>query len=55
MVQGSRKKGTKRGVNMSFSELVQRLVQRNTNGAVQDLEEPKQKKVAPKKPRRRSK
>jgi hypothetical protein len=55
MKQRGKKKETKRGVNMSFSELVQRIVQRDTNGAEQKVEKPKQKKVMPKLPRRRRK
>jgi hypothetical protein len=55
MNQRNKNKETKLGVNMSFSELVQRIVQRDANGAEQKLEKPKQKKAAPKSPRRRTK
>ena len=53
MNQRVKKKGTKLGVNMPFGELVQRIVQRDANGAEQKLEKPKKKNVAPKSPRRR--
>jgi hypothetical protein len=46
---------SKLGVNMSFSDLVQRIVQRDANGVEQKLEKPKQKEATPKLPRRRRK
>jgi hypothetical protein len=45
MKRRGKKLESKRGVNMSFSELVQRIVQRDTNGAQQELEKPKRKKA----------
>ena len=55
MNQRGKKPGPKLGVNMSFSDLVQRIVQKDTNVAEQKLEKPKQKEATPKLPRRRGK
>ncbi len=55
MKKRGKKVESKRGVNMSFSELVQRIVQRETNGTEQEPEKSKQKKVTPNLPRRRKK
>jgi hypothetical protein len=49
------KPGSKLGVNMSFSDLVQRIIQRDANGVEQKLEKPKQKEATAKLPRRRGK
>ena len=46
---------TKRGVNMSFRELVQRIDQGNTNGAKPGLENSKQSKTTPKLRKRQKK
>lgn len=46
---------SKLGVNMSFSELIQRIAQRDANAAEPKLEERKQKKARPKLPGRRRK
>jgi hypothetical protein len=46
MKRRGKKLESKRGVNMSFSELVQRIGQRDTHGPQQELvEKPKQKKA----------
>ena len=55
MNQRGKKPGYKLGVNMSFSDLVQCIVQRDANGAEQKLEKPKEKEATPKLPRRRRK
>ena len=55
MNQDDKKKGAKLRANMSFRELVQRIVQRDAVGPEQKLKKPKQKKAAPKTARRRSK
>jgi len=55
MKQRAKKLESKRGVKMSFSELVQRIAQRDTNGAEPELEKPKQKKAMPKLRKRRRK
>jgi len=43
MRQRSKKLKSKRTVNMSFSELVQRIVQKEINGAEPELKKAKQK------------
>jgi hypothetical protein len=55
MNQRGKKPRSKLGVNMSFSDLVQCIIQRDANGAEQKLEKPKQKEATPKLPRRRRK
>jgi hypothetical protein len=55
MNQRGKKPGSKLGVNMSFGDLVQCIVQRNANGAEHKLEKPKQKEATPKLRRRRRK
>ena len=46
MKHRGKKLQSKRGVNMPFSELVQRIIQRDTNGAQQELDEkPKRKRA----------
>jgi hypothetical protein len=55
MNQRGKKPGSKLGVNMSFSDLVQCIVQRDANEAEQKLEKPTQKEATPKPPRRRRK
>jgi hypothetical protein len=52
MNQRDKKPDSRRGVNISFSELVQRIAQKDTKGAEQD---PKQKRAKPKLPRRQKK
>ncbi len=52
MNQRGKKLDFKPGVNISFSELVERIAQRDTKGADQKLEKPKQKKAKLKNPRR---
>jgi hypothetical protein len=53
MNQRGKKAVSRPGVNISFSELVQRIAQRDTKGAEQNLEDPKQKRAKPKLPRRK--
>jgi hypothetical protein len=55
MNQRGKKPVSRPGVNISFSELVQRIAQRDTKGAEQNLEDPKQKRAKPKLPRRKKK
>jgi hypothetical protein len=55
MNQRGKKPDSRPGVNISFSELVQRIAQRDTKGAEQKLEDSKQKRAKPKLPRRQKK
>jgi hypothetical protein len=55
MNRRGKKSDSRPGVNISFSELVQRIAQRDTKGAEQNLEDPKQKRAKPKLPRRQKK
>jgi hypothetical protein len=55
MNQRGKKAVSRPGVNISFSELVQRIAQRDTKGVEQKLEDPKQKRAKPKLPRRQKK
>jgi len=55
MNRRGKKSDSRLGVNISFSELVQRMAQRDTKGAEQKLEDPKQKRAKPKLPRRQKK
>ena len=52
MRQRGKKLESKRTVNMSFSELVQRIGQNEMNGSELKLERPKQKRTTSKLPRR---
>ena len=51
MRQRGKKLELKRTVNMSFSELVQRIVQKEMNGSEPGLEKPKRKKTTSELPR----
>ena len=53
MKRHGKKLETKRDTGMSFSELVQRIVQRDANGLEQELEKPKPKKATPTSRRRK--
>ena len=55
MRQRDKKLEFKCNVNMSFSELVQRIVQKQMNGSEPELQKPKRKKTTSKLPRRREK
>jgi hypothetical protein len=55
MNQRGKKPDSRPGVNISFSELVQRIAQRDTKAVKQKLEKPKQTKAKPKLPGRRRK
>jgi hypothetical protein len=50
-----KKKGAKLGVNMPFSELVQRIAQRDVIGPEQKIKKPKRKKDGANPPMRRNK
>jgi hypothetical protein len=55
MKQRDKKLASKPRLNMSFSELVQRIIQKDLNGEQEKLDKPKQKKTTPVRPRRRKK
>jgi hypothetical protein len=55
MNQRGKKPDSRPGANISFSELVQRIAQKDTKGVEQKLEDPKQKRAKPKPPRRQKK
>ncbi len=55
MKQSGKKLTSKLRLNMSFSELVQRIIERDANGAQEKLEKPKRKTATTKRPRRRTK
>ena len=53
MKQRARKLASKPRLNMSFSELVQRIVQKDLNGEQEKLDKPRQKKTTPMRPHMR--
>ena len=55
MNQRGKKPDSRPGVNISFSELVQRIAHRDTKEVEQKLEHPKQKRAKPKLPKRQKK
>jgi hypothetical protein len=55
MKQRGKKLASKLRLNMSFSELIQRIIERDTNGAQEKLDKPKRKTTTAKLPKRRTK
>ena len=53
MKQRGRKLASKPRLNMSFSELVQRIIQKDLNGEQEKLDKPRQKKTTPMRPQTR--